>query len=225
MAKLKEQTEEPSPFKQEVTKQPDDNEKTVHVRALHHVTVDSVKFEKDTEGKITPRQYAALACHFVKLVEGAKALAILALLFLFTGAAHAQVYKVTSPGLTNNSPYALNGGTNNIAGASTNTYAYPIALTRYDKVTFGATFAPVSTAVANVTFYFDTSIDGTNWSTNAFVWPVSGAGYTAGQRVTVLTNISSESVGWYRLGSVGNTNSGAVTNLLFEYAVKPSRAG
>lgn len=114
------------------------------------------------------------------------------------------------------------GGTNNIAGATTNTYSAGnvMTLTRQREVGLSFVFGLTGAATSTHQVLFSSSLDGLNWKTN-------DAGYSLtltanGTATTVFnTNLTVGAVGYLRLESFANTNaSQAVTNLYILYSVK-----
>jgi hypothetical protein len=196
----------------------------VRVRALETVTVNGKKFEKDQEGDVTPHEHAALARYFVKVVT-----CLLLLLGLAFGV-QAQTYSpyFVNNALTGTNLASLNGvsSTNTYcAPTTTNSYLWKINLTRYDRAWFQFGFTPTGAGVTNVVLNFDASGNGTNWVTNYWSWTVSGAGYTTSQQAGFGTNLTVDSIGWLRLNTIANTNSGGITNYYLLAAPKPIRSG
>ncbi len=193
-----------------------DKPKTVRVRAKNDVSVDGKRFEKDQEGEIHEKQYHALACHFHKVAL----IAILFALFLLQLPASAQQY--TAIAISTNGATPLNGGTNNVPAATTNTYNFPITMTKFEDVFIQPVFKLNASGTTPAVFTFDESADNTNWVTRTSTLTITPAGTTT---VTGRTNITVKSAGYSRLGTVENSGSAAITNLLVLRALKPTRFG
>jgi hypothetical protein len=115
----------------------------------------------------------------------------------------------------------LDGGTNNVPCASTNTYTTKIIqLNGLTDVAFQASFKSYSTTnVETQLLFFDTSLDKTLWQTNAHVW-----GITLQTNTTVVkaTNFSLGAIPYIRLSGVGNCATES-TNWVTNVAVKAFR--
>lgn len=99
-----------------------------------------------------------------------------------------------------------------IPGASTNTSAGATAFgwnidqtTVFSVSVVGTNGSPTNPVVVR----FDTSVNGTDWSDNAYSWVLTPNGTTATTAITRITN----TVGgvWMRVGDLQNTNLTAIT--------------
>ena len=101
----------------------------------------------------------------------------------------------------------LNGGTNNIAAASTNTIrttSVAVNVARDTALQVTVVTAPSNVASTN-TITFDWSIDNANWMTNATnVQFITSAAYATN---TTVYNFPMGGVPYYRIGTFGNSNA------------------
>lgn len=147
-------------------------------------------------------------------------LIIMAAIIAFAFDAQAQQYTVTT---------LLNGGTNNVAGASTNSYSsatYVVpGIAKYSDVAIQISGKGLdATNAAAWSVVFDKSVDGVTWGNNS---PLTIAVTPAGTAVrTVVTNITLGPIGYLRLNSILNLSSAdAITNITVKVAVKPKTSG
>lgn len=153
-----------------------------------------------------------------KLKHYIAALAVIGLLALAVPSAEAQQYKLTS--VNNAGATPINGGTNTVANATTNTYSFTIPLLGQGDVVIQPVFKLTGSGTSAVAFTFDSSADGTNWHTGTLVLSVTAAGTST---VTAQTNWTVNALGYLRLNTVGNPNATTVTNLNVLLATKPDR--
>jgi hypothetical protein len=201
--------------KDKETKKTEATEAKVKVRARNFITVDGVAFQKDQEGTITARQYAALACNFVKLA----AVMLLATLVL-CGSAQAQQYKITDLGITNTLAPAY---------ATTANIGKTNACTKYESFGLQATFKCDGATTDNLTLSLLFSADGTNWPTaegNRFVWIIPENGTTAVCAQTNIANTILNNYGFWKVSYITNANSAQQpTNFVLRKFEKPVRYG
>ncbi len=111
-------------------------------------------------------------------------------------------------------PTTLNGGTNNVAAASTNTYGgsgVAFATANSSVLSLQATFSCNGTNAQAVTLVLDSSNDNANWQTSTLRWPITANGTNT---VTAVTNLSVGGQQVTRAHLVENPNATvAVTNL------------
>lgn len=190
----------------------------IRVRTKRALLVEGKSVGKDQELTVTRQQFGAYAADLVRLIY-------LVFLLALVGAVHAQQYSVAPHFVpsTNGASTTLNGGTNNIAAATTNTYNSVITLTKYDEVALQPIFQLTGAGTSAVVFRFSKSVDGTNFIADASrTISVTAAG------TTVVSGISNQlvgAVGYLRLDTIENPNASAVTNLTFPAVPKPSRYG
>jgi len=199
-------------------------DRKVKVRALVETSVDGVKFEKDQEGNITAKQYAAVAWAFTKL----SAIVLLATLALLMGGqAMAQQYT------TNTLFSAASLNTNAFGTVATGAYTnHPtaITLTKYGDVTIAVGFAPTNniTAGDGLTLKIWRSLGGTATEETINGGSCLFAAATAAGTANVgITNIPADwlgAAGYLYVGLVIPTNA-PCTNVWVKYAVKPKRFG
>lgn len=107
----------------------------------------------------------------------------------------------------------LNGGTNNIASAATNTYLNATFTgTRASHLLVEAVFSCTASNGASVTIRFDGSLDNSNWETNAInAWAITANGTST---VLKSTNLDMLGFPFIRAEVVENPGPAAVTNLV-----------
>lgn len=107
----------------------------------------------------------------------------------------------------------LNGGTNNVAANTTNTYAGTVFdCSKTTDPNFEISFACTGSSTATYTVAFDASMNQDRWVTNALLIYKAGNGTAT---VTAITNLSAGArFPFYRVGQIWNTNasSPALTN-------------
>lgn len=161
--------------------------------------------------------------HFSKVL---KLLAVVALLALCSPAAKAQQYG--SIATLWNAPNATNvaaGGTSNLASV--------VTLTKYDNFALQFDLIATNATAAAGTFdvYWDTSADGLNYSgaskPGGFVGSSGwfGVPVTNSLRTTFVTNITVNSVGYWRINWITNNSGVCFTNMLIRAYAKPKRQG
>lgn len=199
----------------------------LRVRAKQFITVDGVAFQKDQEGEITPKQYAALAYAFTRLTA-----LLLFLCAVFT--VQAQTYRVTAVG-TN---LAVSGvGTNYSATAITNVLHTAAttttmlggtnAVTKYEEVALQLAATGMETGTtSNVVVTISRSLDGVTFETYpTWTWAVPLNSTT---QVVALTNLDRTilgSYGYWKFKSISTTSLADVTNVWVRIATKPVRYG
>jgi hypothetical protein len=140
-------------------------------------------------------------------------IALLALAF----AATAADYSVTT--LTNGLK---------VAGSSTvtmTTTAPVITLTKYEDVAINVRVTLDSTGTGTQTYTWYKSLDGSTYDTVASYTLAVTPGGTGGTFVQVSTNINMGAVGYIRLGSVQNAQSGQYATNNISYSLKKRRNG
>jgi hypothetical protein len=112
----------------------------------------------------------------------------------------------------------LNGGTNNVATATTNTsFAVIMPCVRSTVIAPQVTFKLNGAGTDTIVFKFDHSVDGSNWKSAGTSLSVAANGTTL---VTGNTSIAAGGIGYIRLSTVENPSSSSVTNLVLKYATK-----
>lgn len=106
----------------------------------------------------------------------------------------------------------LNGGTNNVAASTTNSYTtHAVFTAAYSSdIALQPIFKLTGSGTSAVVFVFDISLDGSNWYSSAFTISVTAAG------TSTVTKTASQSLGsqpYVRLSSIQNPNASAITNL------------
>jgi hypothetical protein len=133
----------------------------------------------------------------------------LALFILALFAAPASAQYVTA--------ITIDGGTNNVAAATTNTVSYTIATTRNQFVAVQPVFKLTGSGTSAVVFKFEESLDRTNWVTSSLSVSVTAAGTST---VSGIGTLTVNGVGWLKLVTIENPNANAVTNLTLIAATK-----
>jgi hypothetical protein len=147
-----------------------------------------------------------------------KSLRLLALFALFCENSQAQFGGLGGSYLST----VISGGTNNVATVATNTYAAVLAPVRSEwmavmvKYTFVA--APVG-VTPTVTLRFARANDASNYE-NISSLPISLSSQGATNTCIYFTNVVVQGVPYFKLTSIENTNSTAITNLTVSYSVK-----
>lgn len=114
----------------------------------------------------------------------------------------------------------LTGGTNNVAGSTTNsTPLTAIAVTGSDNLAMAAElkFTDATPGAGSFILTLDRSIDNSIWQTNFMSITCNTNGTTAAQ---TITNFSTGGVGYWRIGSQRNSTTNAVTNLNVKFYYK-----
>jgi len=139
-----------------------------------------------------------------------KALLPMLLLVAFTFVASAQ---------NAGSYQALNGGTNNVTAASTNTYSLTQSIDEFDNVGIQVSFVASADTNGNVLVKFAKSLDSTTYETTPSITltvPLNGTNTSC-----VVSNFSLPSVATLKLTSIEHTNSACyVTNVTVTYRLK-----
>jgi hypothetical protein len=114
-------------------------------------------------------------------------------------------------------PTSLNGGTNNVAAAATNTYTIVQTVSEYDNVGFQVSFKSVGTNLSTITFGVSKSADsGTTFESTPSLYLSVAANGT--NTVTAFAPFSVVGVSHVKLGPVGNPNGGsALTNVVASF--------
>lgn len=110
----------------------------------------------------------------------------------------------------------LDGGTNNIAATTTNSYSFSYHV-RGSQISVQPVFKLTGAGTTALVFVLDTSLDNSNWKTSAHRIGLAAAGTTS---VTTISNITVGAIGYVRLASVENDNANAVTNLTVIFSSK-----
>jgi len=160
---------------------------------------------------------------FITSIMAALAL-VASLAFTITPARAAapDQYGFDAVAITNGSALGFTGGTNHIPASSTNTFNSVITLTKHADFTLQITYKLNAAGTTANVFKFDHSPDGTNWTANALNASVTPAGTST---VHLGTNMTVNGTGYWRLGTVENANSAALTNLQILVWKKPMRYG
>ncbi len=196
--------------------EPADEAKPVRVKANNFVLVDGRPWEKDQEGSVTAKQYAALAWNFTRLA----ALALLALL-LCNGSAMAQTYKLTT--------LSSSLMTNRLTAATTTTALLgpTNAVAKWEEEALMIRLQCDAACNSNMTFGVVRTIDGTNFETTAslsLAVPMNGT-----TEVWWGTNLTRDYLGgWagWKFKSAANPHATAnATNVLVQTGQKPVRFG
>lgn len=114
----------------------------------------------------------------------------------------------------------ISGGTNNVAGVTTNTYNLLIDSTKQENVAVAISFSLSAGGTSNIIFGLQRAHDGTIVDTaNTANITIAANGTNP---VYVVTNIATAGAPFIRLATVANTNSApsSVTNLTVKYYVK-----
>ena len=116
----------------------------------------------------------------------------------------------------------LNGGTNVVAAATTNSPAITFAVSEYDTVGIQVTLAASTTNTTAVVFKFAKTLDSTNYETTpSLSVSVTPNGVTS---VTKVDSLSVANVAGLKLVSIENENAnGYVTNVSVKYRVKAAK--
>lgn len=143
---------------------------------------------------------------------------------LFAAALLAAIVTATMPALAESTGLQvtdrLNGGTNNVAAASTNTYisGTTFTTTKSSTINIDVRIKLDGAGTAGVPIWFDGSIDNSNWVTNGIL----GITLTAAGTATVVasTNLNTLGFAYVRVGRVGNLNAQNVTNITIKAFAK-----
>lgn len=121
----------------------------------------------------------------------------------------------------------VNGGTNNIAGATTNAYgtAYLIDCSKINNLSLSISEQALqNTNLTTNVFVFKQSLDGTTNTTETVgTWKIQ-LPLTGNTQAVITTNIAVNGVGYLYLDSGQNFSLTAVTNLIVFYGIKPKAA-
>jgi hypothetical protein len=113
---------------------------------------------------------------------------------------------------------SLNGGTNAVAAASTNSVTTPTFTVAYSSdIALQPSFKLQGSGTSAVVFKFDTSLDGTVWQAASFNISITPAG------TALVTKVVSTAIGstpYVRLSSIENPNATAITNLMLNATMK-----
>lgn len=116
-------------------------------------------------------------------------------------------------------PTALNGGTNNVAAAATNTYTVDFVLpANSGAVTLQAKAALTGAGTSALAFNVGKSVDGVAYTAWTNV-SITMSGTTTNQ---AILDVNPGGARFYRVTSVGNPNASAATNLSFTVGVSKS---
>lgn len=116
-------------------------------------------------------------------------------------------------------PMTVNA-TNALAATSTNSYTTQLVMDaqKYKEVGIAVSLKLTGAGTTPVIFSVQESLDGSTWATTPkHVFSVTPAG-TAERNV--VTNITANAVGYFRISAIQNDNSAAVTNLSVVYSLK-----
>lgn len=134
---------------------------------------------------------------------------------------------LSAPSLARAQLVFLNGGTNNVAAATTNSYTGVTGVIGTARMlTFSLTAQYLGGSGANAgttTATFDSSTDGSNWKLGVFTITLTLAGTSAS---TALSTIDSGGVTAWRLSTLGNPHATLpVTNVVLNVGYKPGDSG
>ena len=108
----------------------------------------------------------------------------------------------------------FNGGTNNIAAASTNTYTTAVIdVNEFDNVGYRISIKPVSTSTGTVVFSFSDGVGNTYESTASRTVTVTLSGTST---IETVGNFSTPGSGQLQLGTITSTNAMAMTNIVVQ---------
>ncbi len=168
-----------------------------------------------------------------KLLRGLAA--ALALLALCSNPAAAQQNPNAQYGYTT---LHVEGTTNGIANAAaTNIHVTAlgtngVTLTKWGDFTLNVDgFSAGALTNGMLDFRWSTSADGTSWNTNATLNASEGAGWfslgvnTGGSRFIMNTNITVNSIGYWRIDFITNRTGLTVSNMTIRAYLKPRRTG
>ena len=113
----------------------------------------------------------------------------------------------------------LNGGTNNVVGATTNTYAIVVDIQKQSHTGFQVTAKYDGACTGTALLSFARTVDGTTYETTPGITLTTAAG----NGTTLVTTFGVQQVDGIqklKLVSIGNTNAAALTNITFKYLIK-----
>ena len=200
----------------------------VRNNTMQPINIDGVALDTkvlDAKGKTVKEASVVIvsAKHLKRLGDMVTQVSLLlGLLLLGSFTARAQQYNPTAPSVYFG---GLNGGTNIIAAATTNTYNAKLGLTKYDEVALELSFAYTGAGTGVQTFNLVPSNDGVAKATTGQVYSFAVAG-NGTNTVDLLTNLYVGAPGYLILTTGANTNATLVaTNVLARAVPKPSRRG
>lgn len=108
----------------------------------------------------------------------------------------------------------FDGGTNNIAAASTNTYTTAVVdVNEFDNVGYRISVKPISTSTGTVVFSFFDGVGNTYETTASRTVTVTLSGTSA---IETVGNFSTPGSGQLKLGTITSTNAMAMTNIVVQ---------
>jgi hypothetical protein len=138
---------------------------------------------------------------------------VLATVALFSVESRAQSYNLSQATITSNSVVITA-----IEATITNTTVRAtIPATRALNIAIQPTFVLAGAGTSAVVFKFDTSVDGSNWTSAAHSITVTANGTNT---VSTTANVAVNAIGFLRLSSVENPNGTAINSLVIKYADK-----
>lgn len=124
----------------------------------------------------------------------------------------AATYTPPSVGTVYLGPF--NGGTNNIAATSTNTYTTAVIdVNEFDNVGYRISIKPISTSTGTVVFSFSDGIGNTYESTASRTVTVTLSGTNT---IETVGNFQTPGSGQLMLGTITSTNAMAMTNIVVQ---------
>jgi hypothetical protein len=107
------------------------------------------------------------------------------------------------------------------AAATSNVVTKAVAVRQNRGLAIMPEFKILSASTANLTFTFDVSRDGTNWSTTGpFVWVIAANGTTLVRGYTNLPPTALDNINWIRLTSVANAATNTATNFSVRFSYR-----
>ncbi len=117
----------------------------------------------------------------------------------------------------------INGGTNNIAATTTNSYFLRIDAPRSEEFGLLVSAKPITTNIVTLRILLYGSLDGTTYSTlPTHQFTYTGTTNVSGGVVSIVTNITAGGIPYWFL-TAGNTEGVAATNLTVSYGQKRDR--
>ena len=112
----------------------------------------------------------------------------------------------------------INGGTNNVAGATTKTYGDTLTPVNSTSMALFVSYSVISGGTSNNVVQLSNSLDNSHWNTNAASVTILSAGTAT---VTTNVNITVGGIPFWRVESFQNVNVAAITNLIIHGFTKP----
>lgn len=134
--------------------------------------------------------------------------------------AEAQLYGTTQ---------LMNGGTNNVKGATVNSYGTSLLIdaSQSTQIALACQLQAMQSSNNNVTvqFIFKQSLDATTNTTETAAAPpvIVNVKLNGSTCACVVSNFTVNAIGYLYLDSINNPGATEVTNMIVSYAIKPSR--